>query len=247
MIVTGIFCLCVFSLGCLFFCPPFFGAMIIKYGKERRRNFYDEDVPAWWRNLTIIVTIFSTVLAYYPLFVNNSYYDGKLYEMVIAFVILLVYAIVSFFLLKYLPCHEAQEDRTEEEKTVSINLSIQRREDVQEDTLKEKTVDLEKEYNWKTKKTKWHYLNHDYATFHTYCSVAFDDSGKTFYYRTRNPELKVGDFVYVPVGYKYRKNIGCIVAIKKYAATEVPYPLEKTKYIIGKVNTERLKGEKDEF
>lgn len=45
----------------------------------------------------------------------------------------------------------------------------------------------------------------DYNAIHTYCQVAFDDSGKSFYYRTRNPELKVGDMVYVPVGYKYEK------------------------------------------
>ena len=65
--------------------------------------------------------------------------------------------------------------------------------------------------------------------------MAFEDTDKTFYYRTRNPELKVGDLVYVPVGYQYEKQIGRIVKMKKYPGYLVPYPLEKTKHIIGKV------------
>ena len=91
------------------------------------------------------------------------------------------------------------------------------------------------EYDWKLKERWEDYPAPDYNALHTYCQVAFDDSGKTFYFRTRNPELKDGDMVYVPVGYKYEKKIGKIVSMKDYKGYKAPYPLEKTKYIKGKV------------
>lgn len=92
-----------------------------------------------------------------------------------------------------------------------------------------------KEYNWRLKETWEDYPAPNYDDVHTYCRVAFDGERKTFYYRTRNPELKVGDNVYVPVGYKYQKKIGTIVSMKEYIGRKAPYPLEKTKFIIGKV------------
>lgn len=75
----------------------------------------------------------------------------------------------------------------------------------------------------------------DCDAVHTYCEIAFDESGKTFYYRTRNPKLKVGDKVYVPVGYKYEKKIGKIISMKDYVGIKSPFLLERTKHIIGKV------------
>lgn len=91
------------------------------------------------------------------------------------------------------------------------------------------------EYDWELKERWEDYPAPDYNALHTYCQVALDDSGKTFYFRTRNPELKVGDMVCVPVGYKYEKKIGKIVSMKDYKGYKAPYPLEKTKYIKGKV------------
>lgn len=93
----------------------------------------------------------------------------------------------------------------------------------------------EETYDWKVKETWEDYPAPDYDAMHTYCQVAFDDSGKYFYYRTRNPELKVGDMVYVPVGYKYQKKVGKIISMKEYKGSKAPYPLERTKHIIGKV------------
>ncbi len=91
-------------------------------------------------------------------------------------------------------------------------------------------------YDWKLKETWEDYPTPDYDAEHTYCRIAFDESGRTFYYRTRNPELKVGDLVYVPVGYKYEKKVGRIVTMEKYIGHNAPYPLERTKYIKGKVD-----------
>lgn len=75
----------------------------------------------------------------------------------------------------------------------------------------------------------------DYGAIYTYCEVAFYEGGKCFHYRTENPELKVGDQVYVPVGYQNQEKIGTIVSIANYVGHEAPFPLEKTKLIIGKV------------
>ena len=76
----------------------------------------------------------------------------------------------------------------------------------------------------------------NYQAIHTYCSVTFENSKKVFYYRTRNPQLKVGDLVYVPVGFQQEKKIGRIVSMKDYVGSHAPYPLEKTKFIISKVS-----------
>lgn len=92
-----------------------------------------------------------------------------------------------------------------------------------------------KVYDWKLKETWEDYPAPNYDEVHTYCEIAFDDSGRTYYYRTRNPELQVGDTVYVPYGNKTPKKIGVIITMEDYAGYEVPFPLEKTKYIIGKV------------
>ena len=98
-----------------------------------------------------------------------------------------------------------------------------------------KSTPNSKQYDWKLQETWEDYPFPDYDAYHTYCSVAFDASGKTFYYRTRNPELKVGDTVYVPFGRKYEKRIGKIIHIEEFQGRNVPYPLGRTKHIIGKV------------
>lgn len=92
-----------------------------------------------------------------------------------------------------------------------------------------------KEYDWKLKETWEDYPAPDYNAIHTYCKVAFDDSGRTYYYRTRNPELKVGDAVYVSFGCNAPKKIGVIVSMEDFEGYNAPFPLEKTKFIIGKV------------
>ena len=101
--------------------------------------------------------------------------------------------------------------------------------------LKTKAAVPKSEYDWKAMERWEDYPMPDYNAIHTYCKIAFDDSGRTFYYRTRNPFLMVGDIVYVPVGCRYEKKTGKIVSMKNYKGSRAPYPLDRTKYIIGKV------------
>lgn len=89
--------------------------------------------------------------------------------------------------------------------------------------------------NWQMQERWEDYPTVNYDKVHTYCSVKLEDNGKTHYYRTRNPELMVGDLVYVPVGCKYERKIGRIVAMQDYLGYMAPYPLERTKHIVGKV------------
>lgn len=77
--------------------------------------------------------------------------------------------------------------------------------------------------------------NLDYDATYTYCQVALNEGGRTYSYRTSDPELKVGDMVYVPFGYKNQERVGTIVSMEDVVGRDAPYPLEKTKCIIGKV------------
>lgn len=89
--------------------------------------------------------------------------------------------------------------------------------------------------DWKIKETWEDYPSPKYDIMRTYCKVAFEDSERTFYYRTRNPELKVGDKVYVPFGRDFDKRIGAIISMEDFLGSEAPFPLWKTKHIVDKV------------
>ncbi|MDO5562636.1 MAG: hypothetical protein Q4F74_03390 [Synergistaceae bacterium] len=67
-----------------------------------------------------------------------------------------------------------------------------------------------------------------------YCSVVFNDRSKSYYYRTNDETLKVGDIVEVPVGLDGRTGEARIVEIGRYAEENVPHPIAKTKIIIGR-------------
>ena len=87
---------------------------------------------------------------------------------------------------------------------------------------------------WKREELWEDYPFPDYDKRHTYCSIEMDADGKILYYRTRNPELKVGDKVYVPVGSAYEKKTGKIIRMEDVCGENIPYPLEKTRFVIGK-------------
>lgn len=78
-------------------------------------------------------------------------------------------------------------------------------------------------------------IDEDEKTY-TYCEVAFDRSGRTYHYRVENIDLNIGDKVYVPVGTENETKIAEIVDIEEFEARETPFPPEKTKFIIGKVD-----------
>lgn len=65
-----------------------------------------------------------------------------------------------------------------------------------------------------------------------YCSVAFEDNSKTYYYRTEDESLCEGDYVVVPAGFHNRETVARVVKIENFAQKDVPFPIEKTKWIL---------------
>lgn len=66
-----------------------------------------------------------------------------------------------------------------------------------------------------------------------YCGVSLGNSN-IYHYRTVDETIKFGDKVVVPVGSEGKEKIGVVVEVRKYDRDRVPYPLEKTKFIIRK-------------
>lgn len=71
---------------------------------------------------------------------------------------------------------------------------------------------------------------------YTFCGVAFPHAMKPYHYRTEDPTIKVGDTVLVPVGDK--ETTGKVVSIGQYMRVAAPFPIDKTKFIIAKIQDE---------
>ena len=69
-----------------------------------------------------------------------------------------------------------------------------------------------------------------------YCSVSFGGSPRSYYYRTDDPRIAPGDAVRVPFGEEERA--GVVEAVGRFSAQDVPYPLERTKWILEKIDGE---------
>lgn len=72
-----------------------------------------------------------------------------------------------------------------------------------------------------------------------YLSVAFDEYGKEYYYRTTDETLEPGDLCIVPAGKDNHEAIARVVAVEYYSKEEVPLPLEKTKSVKGRYESEK--------
>ena len=66
------------------------------------------------------------------------------------------------------------------------------------------------------------------------CSVKFDEGSKSYYYRTDDDTLSIGDSVFVPVGKDGHLAIVEIVKIDYFPQEKLPFPLQKMKQIIRK-------------
>ena len=72
------------------------------------------------------------------------------------------------------------------------------------------------------------------TTDYIYCSVAFEEGQKSYYYLTEDDSIKIGDFVLVPDGKDNREVVVEVVNIEYFSEDNVPLPIEKTKRIIRK-------------
>jgi len=67
-----------------------------------------------------------------------------------------------------------------------------------------------------------------------FCSVKLNEGGKNYYYISDDDTIEVGDFVIVPVGNYENTFIVEVVNIEYFSEEKAPFPIEKTKHIIGR-------------
>ncbi len=75
-----------------------------------------------------------------------------------------------------------------------------------------------------------------------YCGVAFPDARHAYHYRTDDTTIQIGDTVIVPVGDERNERTetkGIVVSVGQYTRMSVPYPVEKTRFILRKVEGEK--------
>lgn len=75
-------------------------------------------------------------------------------------------------------------------------------------------------------------------TIYTYCGVLLPFSSRPYSFRTEDYSIKIGDAVIVPVGEDKKEMKGKVVSVGQYSRLGVPYPVEKTKFILRKVDNE---------
>ena len=67
-----------------------------------------------------------------------------------------------------------------------------------------------------------------------FLSVRFGDYGKTYYYLTEDDSIEIGDQVVVHVGSDGTERIVEVVKKQYFSVNDVPMPIEKVKYVVGK-------------
>lgn len=67
-----------------------------------------------------------------------------------------------------------------------------------------------------------------------YCGVMFPYQDRVYQYRTEDNTIRPGDMVTVPIGENNEEKTARVVSVDVYRYPDVPYPVHKTKMIIGK-------------
>ena len=80
-----------------------------------------------------------------------------------------------------------------------------------------------------------------------YCSVQFEEAGKTYYYRTKDGHIRAGDWVIVPAGRDDHLTAAQVVEVAYFAPADVPFPQEKTKQILRKCTPEEQRSIEEEW
>lgn len=79
-----------------------------------------------------------------------------------------------------------------------------------------------------------------------FCSVEFEDYGNTYYYLTTDDTIKPGDRVLVPVGKTNIEKDVTVTAVEYFQADQAPFPLEKTKSILRKLEPGKEEYDEDD-
>jgi hypothetical protein len=73
---------------------------------------------------------------------------------------------------------------------------------------------------------------------YTYCGVLLPFSSRPYSFRTEDRTIGIGDTVIVPTGENEKEVEGKVVSVGQYLRVSVPYPVEKTKLIIRKLENQ---------
>lgn len=73
-----------------------------------------------------------------------------------------------------------------------------------------------------------------------YCSVALGEEDRTWYYRTEDATLTVGDYVIVPWGKANKRRLGQIKKAERFKKDDVPFDLEHTKLILSRAGEDEF-------
>lgn len=79
-------------------------------------------------------------------------------------------------------------------------------------------------------------------TVYTVCGVEFSPSSRVYNYKTDDKTIKIGDEVFVSVGNS--EVTGTVVSVGQFLRRAAPFPIDKMKTIIRKVNGDSQKGDK---
>lgn len=71
-----------------------------------------------------------------------------------------------------------------------------------------------------------------------YLSVYFLNRGNWYYYRTEDPSVRPNDIVVVPWGRNNHPEFAIVGWVEQRTASDVPFPLSRTKYMIRKAGEE---------
>lgn len=214
----------------IYLSPLLIGLIIIAIVNTLFKKHHQKSAPIVWIILTIFVIILSSILLWKGIN-SNAPNIGSL-----SFVILIAYGFISLCIFA-LPIAARQSKEKKLQKLIKKGkypASTAYHPTTQPTPSPSGRSSSDNTPDWKLKERWEDYPMPNYDDIHTYCLVSLKETGKSFYYRTRNPDLKVGDTVFVPFGYQYTKKIGTIIKIKKVNGYNAPYPLGKTKFIIGK-------------
>ena len=73
-----------------------------------------------------------------------------------------------------------------------------------------------------------------------FCDVEFEPGGKTYCYLTDDDSYEVGDTVLVPAGHDNHEALVRIVDKNYYSSEEAPFPVEKAKHIIKRIDEDEI-------
>lgn len=73
-----------------------------------------------------------------------------------------------------------------------------------------------------------------------FCDVEFEPGGKTYCYLAEDDSYEVGDTVLVPAGPDNHEALVCIVDKNYYSKEDAPFPVEKAKWIIKRIDEDEI-------